>query len=379
MTEKEKIKSVEKFIFNGEVQNILSEINDNVMDFNILEITGMGTQEVKHSNILGWLFNDSEHNLKYQILDDFLKRIIQKNKNIDMKKLQEYLYLPNKKREITVYREKDDIDLLIVDDSNKIVIAIENKVKARERTKGVDGGQLQKYEDFLNKKYCTNYDKYFIFLTINLENPSKNNWLKASYQIIIDIIEDILQKKEIAVKTKIILESYIDLLKRNSIVKNKKIEELCEKVWLNKDYAEALSILFKYKTSLAKYFYDNVLQKELDFYDGTSYLELDSIKKLYETIGEKWEEAEDEIFEVICQYSDDDNSISLSFSHDDLNQQNEEFIKKCNRIKNSKSKEIKRFHISELIGKGENDIVDDIKITIKEVNEKILSILNEDE
>jgi len=32
-----KIKTLQDFIFNDEVQNILSEINDNVMDFNILD------------------------------------------------------------------------------------------------------------------------------------------------------------------------------------------------------------------------------------------------------------------------------------------------------------------------------------------------------
>ncbi len=34
-----------------QIQNILSDINDNVIDFNILEITGMGTQEIKHPKI----------------------------------------------------------------------------------------------------------------------------------------------------------------------------------------------------------------------------------------------------------------------------------------------------------------------------------------
>ena len=125
MSDTEKTNSVQDFIFDDEVQNILSKINDNVMDFNILEITGMGSQEIKHSNILGWLFDDSEHSLEYQILDNFLKKVIELNSNND---LQSYLYLSNKKRDITIYREKDNIDLLIVDESNKIVITIENKI-----------------------------------------------------------------------------------------------------------------------------------------------------------------------------------------------------------------------------------------------------------
>ncbi|WP_297483975.1 hypothetical protein [Sulfurimonas sp.] len=61
------IDTVKKFIFNDEVQNMLSKINDNVMDFNILEITGMGSQEIKHFNILDLLFADSESKVTYKL------------------------------------------------------------------------------------------------------------------------------------------------------------------------------------------------------------------------------------------------------------------------------------------------------------------------
>jgi len=248
MNDKTKIKLVEKFIFNDEVQNILSKINANVMDFNILEITGMGNQEIKHSNILGWLFDDTEHNLEYHILDSFLKKVIKLNSS---NSLQSYLYLLNKKRDITIYREKDNIDLLIIDESNKIIITIENKVYANERTDGDDGGQLQKYEDIIDSKYKSKqedikngYDKYFIFLTIDLEKPSKDNWLSANHQMITDSIEDILNTKESTTKTKIILESYIDLLKRNGIVEDEKLKELCKQIWAKENYRNALNILY---------------------------------------------------------------------------------------------------------------------------------------
>ena len=64
---------IKNFIFDDEVQKLFEDINNNVLDFNILEITGMGNQEIKHSNILGWLFSDAEHNLEYKILESFLK------------------------------------------------------------------------------------------------------------------------------------------------------------------------------------------------------------------------------------------------------------------------------------------------------------------
>ncbi len=234
---------IKKFIFDDEVQKLFEDINNNVLDFNILEITGMGNQEIKHSNILGWLFSDTEHNLEYKILEGFLKKIIALN---GIENLQDYLYLSKHRKDIVIYREKDNIDLLIVDEANQVLFAIENKVFAGERTDGEDGGQLQKYENIINHKY-PKYQKYFIFLTIDLNEPSKDNWLKANHEMIVETLNEISKNKDISIKTKIIFESYIDTLKRNGIVQDKELEELCLKIWNNPDYKEALNILNIYK------------------------------------------------------------------------------------------------------------------------------------
>ncbi|MEA3353106.1 MAG: PD-(D/E)XK nuclease family protein [Campylobacterota bacterium] len=370
---------VENLIFNDNVQNILSQINDNVMDFNILEITGMGTQEIKHSNILGWLFDDSEHNLEYQILDDFLKKVIDENNDKKIDSLKHYLYLPkNKNRDITIFREKDNIDLLIVDESNKFIITIENKIYASERVDGNDGGQLEKYESIINEKYSNQYHKIFIFLTISLEEPTKNNWLKASHSMIVNTIENILKTKDITTKTKILFESYIDLMKRRGIVPNKQLEELCEKIWLNKDYAEALNILIQHKTTITKKFYDNRLDEEFEFKDGTVFLKLQSTDKIYEMLGLTWEDEENTIFDIYCEYENED--IVLYFSHHKLYEQDEKLQKICNQFKKRKSKmyeEIKRYTIDELVNKGEEFVLNDMREVIKKIDTTLLSSLEE--
>ena len=241
------IDSLKEFIFNDEVQKVFEDINNNVLDFNILEITGMGNQEIKHSNILGWLFSDAEHNLEYKILESFLKKIIALN---EVDNLQDYLYLSKHRKDIIIYREKDNIDLLVVDEANKVLFAIENKVFASERIFGEDGGQLQKYEDIINHKYSKEYRKYFIYLTIDLSEPSRENWLKANHEMIVESLNEISKNKDISVKTKIIFESYIDTLKRNGIVEDKKLKELCLKIWNIPKYKEALEILNNYKPDI---------------------------------------------------------------------------------------------------------------------------------
>jgi hypothetical protein len=264
----QEVEVVKQFIYDKNIQNILTNINNRLMDFNIFEITGMENQEIKHSNTLIWLFDRSEHNLGYLIFESFLKKVLKKTQN---EKLQEYVYLKNHSWDLVIYREENDIDILIVDNSNKTVIAIENKVFANERTNGDDGGQLKKYEDFLERNY-TKYNKYFIFLTIDLYEASRDNWIVANHQMIGDVLLDIIDTKEISLKTKIIFESYIDLLKRRGIMSDKKLEELCKKIWENPKYKEAFEIIQNNKPNKI-----NLLLEVINKYEDVKIIE----KKTY--------------------------------------------------------------------------------------------------
>jgi len=243
----EKVKQLKEFIFNDDFQNKLIEIDKNFMDYNILEITGMGHQETKHSNILGWLFDDSEHNFEYKIFNEFIKKVIVKNKNNEkIEELKKYIKI--KKYNLDIYREEDNIDLLIVDTKNKVVITIENKIYAKERKDGDDGGQLNKYENIINDKYDKTYSKFFIFLTINLEQASQGNgnWMIANHQMITDTIEEILKSEEkLSLKTEIIFESYIDLLKKRNIIKDTKLDTICNNIW--KEHKNKLNLIHELK------------------------------------------------------------------------------------------------------------------------------------
>ncbi|MBD3808717.1 MAG: PD-(D/E)XK nuclease family protein, partial [Epsilonproteobacteria bacterium] len=262
----EEYKTIEDFIFDDEVQNLLEQINNNVMDFNVLEITGMGTQEIKHSNILSWMFGDSEHQLGYKILEGFLKKIVEENKDNEFiqdeqkELLKHYIYSPKDNRNLTIYREKNSIDLLLIDENNEIAIAIENKVYANERSDGADGGQLNKYFTYVNSNYA-NFSKFFIYLTLDNSYPSEgneNNWLVANHQMIGEVVEQLLNRNGINEKTHLILSSYVDLLKRRNIMEDKNLEELCEKIWAKN--AKALDILYRYRKTDLDRLYD-IMQK----------------------------------------------------------------------------------------------------------------------
>jgi len=267
---------VKNFIYNDSISKSIDDINQNFLDFNILEITGMGTQEIKHSHILEWILGDNQHNLKYKVFIELLKEIYHDN-DLNDDELQKYIYL-TQERNIKIHREMDNIDLVIEDTLNKKVFVIENKVFAEERTDGSDGGQLQKYENIISEKYPQNkkdkYDVYFIFLTPDSKDASRDNWHTASYKMIADILNKILKTTQLQDNTKLVINSYLDLLKRKHIVGNEELEKLCENIWNNQEYKSALEILYSYKPDrlplISKYLQDNIPSYNLTKMDSCS-------------------------------------------------------------------------------------------------------------
>jgi len=349
MSEKsEELKTIEEFIFDDNVQVTLEKIKNSVMNFNILEITGMGSQEIKHSNILSWMLSDSEHNLGYKILEGFLKKVIEVNE-VDAATdfLKHYVYLPNNKRNITIYREKDNIDLLIVDNANKVVIAIENKVYASERVDGKGGGQLKTYFDIVNDKYKDFKNKYFIYLTIDQSLPTttenQNIWLCATHEMIGQVIEDVIESQNLLPKAEMILTSYINLLKRRNIMEDKHLEKLCKKIW-DKN-SKALDILFRYRTTNLDKLYDLIIaQSKYNFYHDDYYdIQLDVIDKIYQYIYKQdWLECENRAIDI--QINKKPSYIWIGYYHPEIpSSDNTKLVKLYKDIFNSKEKKVNKF------------------------------------
>ena len=249
---KNDLEILKEFINDKEAQEKFNAIKNSVMDFNIFEITGLGNQEIKHSNTLAWLFGDNEHGLRYQILEGFLKFTLENSDNTleSYENLEKYL-IKTQEKNIRVFRESDNIDLLLIDENNKLVITIENKVEADEGKE-----QLLKYRKFIDDKY-KDFERIYIFLTKDGRLPEdkteRGRWLIATYKTIGDSIECSLQNNKLSQKANIILSSYVDLLKRRNIMGDKELQNLCEQIW--DKYEKELQILISYKrTKLDKLF-----------------------------------------------------------------------------------------------------------------------------
>jgi len=378
MSEKSKeLKTIEEFIFDDNVQVTLEKIKNSVMNFNILEITGMGSQEIKHSNILSWMLSDSEHNLGYKILEGFLKKVIEVHE-VDAATdfLKHYVYLPNNKRNITIYREKDNIDLLIVDNANKVIIAIENKVYASERVAGKGGGQLKTYFGIVNDKYKDFKNKYFIYLTIDQSLPTttenQNIWLCATHEMIGQVVEDVTKSQNLSSKTEIILTSYIDLLKRRNIMEDKNLEELCRKIWDTN--SKALDILFRYRTTNLDKLYDLIIAKYSFYHEDYPDVQLDVIDKIYQHIYQRdWLESENRAIDI--QINKKPSYIWIGYYHPEVTSSNNKLLIKLYKSifdsKEQKEKQILRLNESDVEDLSDEELKDKADEIVKKLNSQI--------
>ena len=243
---KNDLEILKEFISDKEAQEKINAIKNSVMDFNIFEITGLGNQEIKHSNTLAWLFGDNKHGLKYQILEGFLKFTLENGDHTS--EIYENLekYLKTQEKNIRVFRESYNIDLLLIDENNKLVITIENKVEADEGEE-----QLLKYRKFIDDKY-KDFKRIYIFLTkdgcLPEDETEQEWWLIATYKMVSKSIESLLKNNQtISEKAKIILLSYVDLLKGENIVEDDILQAICNDVWNNPKYKRVLEILISHR------------------------------------------------------------------------------------------------------------------------------------
>ncbi len=125
------IQLLEKFLQDEDLESL----EDIVEEFNVFEVLGAVSQEIRHSNFLAWLLDPSGN---HGLGDYFLKRFLWKTTSLGREQgvhtispiEVDGLELAN----VSVRREWRNIDILLVNDAQRFVCAIENKVEAAEHS-----------------------------------------------------------------------------------------------------------------------------------------------------------------------------------------------------------------------------------------------------
>ena len=242
MNQASDIDALKSFIDDNEDLERLESMLDR---FNLFESLGLVRQEIRHSAFLRWLLDPTEtHGLGDFWLRQFLRKVIKNGEGISKNAPSLFDLDDWNLGRAEVHKEWRNVDVLILDEVNRFVCVIENKVDSSQGE-----GQLQRYWEIVEREF-EGYKKVYVFLTRTNEKPGHNAYISMSYQDLADVIGRTLIRRESQLNhdIKLFVRQYIDMVGRH-IVENSEIQELCRRIYQN--HHRALDLIFEHRPDRA--------------------------------------------------------------------------------------------------------------------------------
>lgn len=221
------------------LQNLVSE------EVNLMEILDVSHRELQHSNFLAWFFNPHEsHNLGDFAIKEFIKLYYRENQFQDLglqTKLSVFDFVQLDFDDLEIKREHKNIDLILLSKKNEFCIVIENKIYSTEGK-----GQLKKYRSWIETEYPNFKYKIYIFLSLfnqEISEEEQDFYLQLDYTHIVKLIKQATQTKNLAEKTRFVLEQYLQTLK-SMLNQNEEIEIIAQNLY--QKYKSAFDLVLKY-------------------------------------------------------------------------------------------------------------------------------------
>lgn len=212
----------------------LNELKKWKTGFNIFDVLNISRNEIRHSNVLSWLLNpNGDHGLGDSVLYGVLSEILSLNSKCKFK--QTKLLLLDLKN-FDVRREEEFIDILLVSQKEKFVIAIENKTFTGEHD-----NQLSRYMKYVEKRF-SGFDTLYLYLTPHGDESSDSeNWLLLSYDAIYKSIERALNEIHVEEDVNAFINNYLEILRRD-IMDDQELKNVCNKIY--EKHKKALDLIF---------------------------------------------------------------------------------------------------------------------------------------
>jgi PD-(D/E)XK nuclease superfamily len=211
--------------------------------FNIFEAIGVVRQELRHSDFLAFLLNPQEN---HDLSDIFVKRLLQRvlissdrsstppvsPMDLDAWNLEQ----------MAVLREWQHIDILLLDEPNRLAVIIENKIGTGEHS-----DQLRRYYQAVNQHY-PGYRALGLYLAPSGEVPSHDAYLPVGYGLICDVIDGLAEGRAsiVSPELKVLLIHYTEMLRRH-IVGDSKIARLCRQIY--QEHQRAIDLIVEHRFS----------------------------------------------------------------------------------------------------------------------------------
>lgn len=207
--------------------------------FNIFEAVGVAHHELRHSDFLGFLLDPRQ---PHGLGDAFAKRFLQQallasesRRDISPIDLDAWSL-----RELMVQREWRNIDILLIDESHRVVAAIENKIFSGEHS-----DQLGRYRRLVEEHF-PGWRQVFIFLTPEGEEPTDDTYVVVDYGSVCDIVERLAETRKSALDPALhtMMMHYGRMLRRH-VVPDSEIAELCRRIY--QSHQQALDLIFEHR------------------------------------------------------------------------------------------------------------------------------------
>lgn len=148
-------RALKEFLLDSEC---LKQLDNWADDFNLFDVLKITNMEIRHSNILAWLFDPNEnHGLGDSFIQSFMTKVVSK---CDHNRYNSFDLLLQDFYSYQIYREYHHMDLVLLSREEKTVCIIENKIWA-----GESPTQLNEYREKAKKEYLDCDNIIYIFLT----------------------------------------------------------------------------------------------------------------------------------------------------------------------------------------------------------------------
>lgn len=212
------------------------EILGRMSRFNLFEALGAVHGELKHSNFLGYLLAPNRpHGLGSGPLERILRGALETIPS-EARPISTLDLIVGDLDNAIVHRERYAIDILIEIEELKLIIVIENKVRAK-----AGDGQLARYRERATAEY-PDYRKLYLFLTPAGAPPDDDAYWPLSYSALAQTLEAIAAEPTVGDATRLIIQHYVDMLRKN-VVDDDHLRGLAAKLY--ERHKEALDFIFE--------------------------------------------------------------------------------------------------------------------------------------
>lgn len=192
----------------------LVELERRLSRFNIFRVLRAARNEIRHSNMLGWLLDPEEsHGLGDRFLRRWLMNVVHDAPPNKFNNVPSPIEIDVLDADyVEVVRERAGIDVLVIIETGNErtwIVCIENKVDAVQQE-----DQLLRYRKYVKAKHPDAERTLFIFLTKNSEMPNDPEWLVTTYNEVESVLRACVKERGKAVgrEPRLLIKQYLDLL-----------------------------------------------------------------------------------------------------------------------------------------------------------------------